>query len=161
MTASPSSPNPATAGDPWNLQRFLDAQAGVYDVALDELHAGQKRSHWMWFIFPQLTGLGRSETSRFFGISGLEEARAYLAHPVLGPRLVACCRAAVDAGVDAESLVGFPDCLKLRSCATLFAAVSPPGSPFHVLLERLYAGRPDPETLRLLGLTAAPASGRS
>lgn len=145
-------PAAATEADPWNLRRFLDAQAGVYETALDELHAGQKRSHWMWFIFPQIVGLGQSETSRYFAISGYDEAKAYLAHPVLGPRLTACCQAAAESGVEPETLLGFPDCLKLRSCATLFAAVAGRHSVFQLVLDRLYDGRPDPETLRRLTL---------
>ena len=112
----------AHAGDPFDLNRFLEAQAEDYDLALSELKNGRKRSHWMWFIFPQFDGLAFSSTSKFFAIKSLEEARAYLAHPVLGPRFLECAEAV--AGVEgrtAAEIFGFPDDLKLKSCATLFA----------------------------------------
>ncbi|MCR5878585.1 DUF1810 domain-containing protein [Phenylobacterium sp. J367] len=137
--------------DPFDLQRFVDAQAGVYDQALGELRAAEKRSHWMWFVFPQLAALGRSPTAQHFGISGLEEARAYLAHPVLGPRLVACT-AAVNGvqGRTAHEIFGSPDDLKFRSSMTLFQAADPAQPAFGEALARYYGG-PDAATLTLLG----------
>src|SRR4051812_46683368 len=112
--------------DPYNLRRFEDAQAGgVYERALGEIRAGRKTSHWMWFVFPQLRGLGRSPTAVFYGLESLEEARAYLAHPVLGGRLRACAAAvAALAGQSARSVFGAPDDMKLRSSLTLFEAAS-------------------------------------
>lgn len=139
--------------DPHQLQRFVDAQATVWDAVCAELAAGHKRSHWMWFVFPQLAGLGTSPTARHYAITSLDEARAYLAHPVLGPRLVECAQAVLGVtGRTAHQIFGSPDDLKLRSCATLFACVSAPGSVFHRLLERYYAGERDARTLALLGL---------
>jgi uncharacterized protein (DUF1810 family) len=135
-----------------HLQRFVEAQAGgVYEQALAELEAGRKRSHWMWFIFPQLAGLGRSETARYYSLSGLEEARAYLAHPRLGPRLVVCAEAVLaHAGRSATSILGTPDDLKLHSSATLFASVSPRGSVFHRVLDAFFEGLEDGGTIVLL-----------
>jgi uncharacterized protein (DUF1810 family) len=140
-----------TRGVPFDLQRFIAAQAGVYEQALAELRGGRKRSHWMWFVFPQLRGLGRSETSRFYGLEGLAEARAYLAHPVLGPRLRECLEAAVAAPGTAEEILGSIDALKLRSCATLFARVAPEEPLFGAVLDRFFDGRPDTATEALLG----------
>ena len=133
------------------MTRFVEAQENVYEQALDEIQRGRKTSHWMWFIFPQYEGLGLSEASRFYAIKSLDEARAYLAHPVLGPRLTACTEAAL--AVDERSatqIFGSPDDVKLRSCATLFAAVSPPGSVFERLLEKYFEGQGDKRTLALL-----------
>lgn len=147
----------ATAPQPApDLSRFVDAQADSYDQALAEIRAGRKRSHWMWYIFPQLRGLGFSSMAQFYGITGREEAEAYLAHLVLGSRLIACAEAAVQhAGRSATEIFGTPDDLKLRSCATLFASVSEPGSIFERLLDVFYAGQPDAKTLQLLGLLGA------
>ena len=134
----------------YDLQRFLQAQAAVIDAVRGELAAGRKRTHWMWFIFPQLIGLGRSPTAQHYGIVNLGEATAYLAHPVLGPRLVECTEAALAARPrTAHEIFGSPDDLKFRSCLTLFAAV--PGAPdvFARALEAFYDG-PDPTTLALL-----------
>jgi uncharacterized protein (DUF1810 family) len=138
--------------DPFDLDRFVQAQARNYDQALAELRRGRKESHWMWYVFPQLAGLGSSPTSRRFAIHSRPEAIAYLAHPVLGPRLVACAEAllALSPGVPAEDIFGWPDDLKLHSSATLFAQVSKPGSVFARLLDRYFAGEPDAKTLRLL-----------
>lgn len=115
-----------TASDPFNLQRFVDAQAGgVYEQALSEIRAGEKRSHWMWFIFPQHRDLGRSATAKFYGLSGEEEARAYLAHPLLGPRYrecVAAVRAQLDAGTSLEAIFGELDAMKFRSSLEAFRA---------------------------------------
>jgi uncharacterized protein (DUF1810 family) len=143
----------ADARDPFDLQRFVDAQSRNYDQALAEIRAGHKESHWMWYVFPQIAGLGSSPTSRRYAIRGRDEAAAYLAHPVLGPRLVACCDAllALAPGTPAEHVLGWPDHLKLRSSVTLFAQVSPPGSVFERVLERYFAGEPDAQTLQLLG----------
>jgi uncharacterized protein (DUF1810 family) len=139
---------------PYNLSRFLQAQEADYDRALSEIRAGRKRTHWMWYIFPQLDGLGFSAISRHYAIKSLAEAKAYLDHPVLGPRLVECAEAAARAeGRSATAIFGSPDDLKLRSCATLFACVSPPGSVFDRVLEKFYGGARDDKTLRLLGLS--------
>jgi uncharacterized protein (DUF1810 family) len=140
------------AEDPFDLNRFVAAQADDYDRALSEIRAGRKRSHWMWYVFPQLDGLGSSPTARFYAIKNRDEARAYLDHPVLGPRLRECAEAAVAVeGKTATEVFGSPDDLKLRSSATLFAAVSPPGSVFERVLARYYDGQPDERTLQLLG----------
>ena len=134
--------------DPYNLQRFVDAQDGIIETALAELRSGSKQNHWMWFIFPQLAGLGRSSTAQFYGISGRDEAIAYLAHPMLGPRL----REAVEAILpwvgkrSAEQILGPVDALKLRSCLTLFNAI---GGEFTSTLQAFFAG-PDRCTLALL-----------
>lgn len=141
------------ADDLYDLSRFVEAQRGVYERALAEITRGDKRSHWMWFIFPQLQGLGFSSTAQRYAISGLDEARAYLNHPVLGPRLLECAEAACQVeGRTAEAIFGAIDAMKLRSCATLFAQVSPPCSVFERLLKKYYGGQPDAQTLRLLGL---------
>src|SRR5262245_48979141 len=137
--------------DPYLLQRFLDAQEHSYAQALSEIRSGQKRSHWMWFIFPQVDGLGFSPMSQRYAIKSLDEAKAYLMHPVLGPRLVACAEAALAVeGRSAFQIFGSPDEMKLRSSATLFTCVSPAGSVFHRLLEKYFGGEQDEKTLRLL-----------
>jgi uncharacterized protein (DUF1810 family) len=129
----------------FDLDRFVDAQAGVFDQALAELRAGRKQGHWMWFVFPQLLGLGKSETSRFYGLNGIEEARAYLAHPVLGPRLRAACEAIGNAPGEAVAILGPIDAMKLRSSLTLFHRAAP-DPLFPALLERFFDGAPDPAT---------------
>ena len=140
------------AADPFDLDRFVRAQEGEYDRALTEVRNGRKRSHWMWYIYPQFAGLGSSSMAERYAIQSRAEAEAYLRHPVLGPRLVECCEAALAVeGRSAHDIFGSPDDLKLRSCATLFAAVSPPGSVFDRLLQKYYAGAPDDRTLHLLG----------
>ena len=142
-----------SAGDPHNLNRFLHAQAHDYERALSEVKAGRKRSHWMWYIFPQFAGLGFSSTSERYAIKSVAEAKAYLAHPVLGPRLVECAEAVLGIeGRSALEVFGSPDDLKLRSCATLFANVSPAESVFERLLDRYYQGERDSQTLGLLGI---------
>jgi uncharacterized protein (DUF1810 family) len=147
----------AGAGDPYNLGRFLQAQEEDYERALAEIVGGRKRSHWMWYIFPQLDGLGVSSTSRHYAIKGLDETRAYLEHPILGTRLQECAEAVVRLeGRTAREIFGSPDDLKLRSCATLFDRVSPPGSVFDRLLAKYYQGRRDDQTLRLLGSRTDP-----
>lgn len=139
------------AGDPHDLRRFVDAQAACYPQVLAELQAGRKRTHWMWFVFPQLAGLGSSPTARRFAIANLAEARAYLAHPQLGARLRECAQAMLrHRGRSAREILGSPDDLKLRSCATLFACVSPTDAVFERLLTTFYDGERDARTLRLL-----------
>ncbi|CAN5228169.1 DUF1810 domain-containing protein [soil metagenome] len=137
--------------DPYDLSRFVDAQEPVYESVLGELRAGHKRSHWMWFIFPQLAALGRSSTAQRYGISGLPEGQAYLAHDVLGPRLRECSRLA--AGVpngSADEVFGRPDNLKLRSSMTLFAHCTDDAGDFAAVLDRFYAGEEDSATVQLL-----------
>jgi uncharacterized protein (DUF1810 family) len=140
-------------GDPFDLQRFVEAQdaGGAYARALAELRGGRKTSHWMWFVFPQIAGLGRSPMAARFAICGLEEARAYLAHPVLGPRLVESA-GALDAQRDrsAVAILGEIDALKLRSSMTLFARAAPGEPVFGAVLERYFDGVADPETERRL-----------
>ena len=139
------------ADDPYDLRRFVTAQADDYATALAEVRAGRKRSHWMWYVFPQLDELGSSPTAKQYAIKSAAEARAYLDHPTLGPRLVRCCVAALEVeGRSAREIFGSPDDLKLRSSATLFAAVSPPGSVFRRVLDRYFDGKPDGRTEQLL-----------
>jgi uncharacterized protein (DUF1810 family) len=135
-----------------DLQRFVDAQAPVYDQVLAELRAARKRSHWMWFVFPQLKGLGRSSTALFYGTASREEALAYWQHPVLGPRLRECAALLLQAppGLGALQIMGSPDDLKLCSCMTLFAAVAPGEPVFQAVLQRYFDGQPDARTLELL-----------
>ena len=136
-----------------NLSRFVDAQRDIYARALGEITRGRKESHWMWFIFPQLVGLGHSAMAQRYGIADAAEARAYLAHPILGPRLEKSTEAALNVdGRTATEIFGKPDDMKLQSCATLFAAVAPPGSVFERLLDKFYDGERDERTLRLLAL---------
>ncbi|MGA7468729.1 MAG: DUF1810 domain-containing protein [Mycobacterium sp.] len=136
-----------SAGDPFDLQRFVDAQARVYPDVLEELRAGRKRSHWIWFIFPQVDGLGRSPTAARYAISSLDEARAYLRHDVLGPRLHECTRL-VNAvqGRSIGEIFGSPDDMKVRSSMTLFARATPDNEDFVELLARYYGGEEDPLT---------------
>ncbi len=137
--------------DPYDLDRFVRAQQGDYARALGEIEQGQKRSHWMWYVFPQIDGLGSSPMAKRYGVASASEAEAYLRHPVLGPRLTECAEAALRVtGRSAREVFGSPDDLKLRSSATLFAAVSAGGSVFHQLLDRYFRGEPDPKTLSLL-----------
>lgn len=134
-----------------NLTRFLTAQATDYDQALAEIRAGRKRSHWMWYIFPQLAGLGYSSLAQLYGINGLQEAADYLAHPVLGSRLVAIAHALLGIeGKTATQIMGTPDDLKLRSSMTLFNAVEPTNPVFQAVLDKYYNGEPDPRTLTAL-----------
>lgn len=138
--------------DPYNLQRFVDAQERVYARVVDELRSGRKRSHWMWFIFPQFEGLGRSWTARRYAIGSLEEARAYLEHPALGPQLLECVRLANTVGAgDPVAVFGGIDALKLRSSVTLFQVARPEEPVFAAALEKFYCGEPDARTLELLG----------
>ncbi|KQX75031.1 DUF1810 domain-containing protein [Aeromicrobium sp. Root472D3] len=138
--------------DPHDLQRFVDAQdGGTYEQALGELSTGAKTSHWMWFVFPQVAGLGRSEMSVRYALSGVDEAAAYWAHPVLGPRYEECCRALLDLGeVSVVDVLGGVDTQKLHSSLTVFGAAAPATATFEMLLARHFDGRPDPATLELL-----------
>jgi uncharacterized protein (DUF1810 family) len=155
MTTSTDLP---TSDDPYDLSRFLKAQETDYPSALAEIRNGRKTSHWMWYIFPQFDGLAFSSTSKHYAIKSVPEAKAYLAHPILGPRLLECAEAVLQLeGRSATEVFGSPDDLKLRSSATLFACVSPPGSTFDRLLRKYYGGERDRKTLQLLGLV--PKSG--
>ena len=138
--------------DPFHLDRFVQAQGPVYETALAELRRGRKASHWMWFVFPQIEGLGFSAISQHFAITGLDEARAYLAHPVLGPRLIECTET-INAihGRSALEVFGAPDDLKLRSSLTLFVHAAPDTPAFAQALNKYFAGEPDPLTLEKLG----------
>lgn len=142
--------------DPHGLMRFIDAQGPIYDQALSELKAGAKRSHWMWFVFPQLRGLGHSATAQHYGISGRDEALAYLQHPVLGTRLEECLNALLAwSERSARQLLGAPDDLKLRSCVTLFGAVAADPALYTQVLDAFFAGEPDPLTLAHLARHSA------
>jgi uncharacterized protein (DUF1810 family) len=144
--------------DPYDLNRFVQAQKNDYARALAEVRGGRKRSHWMWYIFPQFDGLGHSSMSTRYSIKSAAEAEAYLQHPVLGPRLLDCCEAVLGVeGRTAHEIFGSPDDFKLRSCATLFARVSPAGSVFDRLLDKYFQGARDDKTLRLMGV--APDAG--
>lgn len=137
--------------DPFNLSRFLSAQAGIYPEVLAELRRGQKRSHWMWFIFPQIDGLGYSSTARHYAIKSETEARHYLDHPVLGRRLAECAETILAlTGRSASEIFGYPDDLKLRSSMTLFAHVSGSGSVFIRVIDKYFGGSQDAKTLALL-----------
>ena len=139
--------------DPHDLARFVTAQAPVFAAALAELRAGRKRSHWMWFVFPQLRALGRSSTALFYGIADIAEARAYLAHPLLGPRLAEATEAVLSAidGRTLHGILGSPDDMKFRSCMTLFAAAAAgAAAPFGTAIARCCADGPDAATVALL-----------
>ncbi len=141
-----------TQHEAFSLQRFVAAQEGVHEQALDELRSGQKIGHWMWFVFPQIDGLGSSEIAHFYAIKSAEEAKAYLRHPTLGPRLLECCEAMLSVqGKTAREILDFPDNLKLRSSMTLFSAVSPPDSAFARVIAKYFEGHPDQRTLEILG----------
>jgi len=144
----------AAHDDPFDLGRFTEAQKSVYTDVLEELRSGRKRTHWMWFIFPQIDGLGFSPTARRYAIKSVEEAKRYLEHPVLGKRLVECAETvhAVQ-GLSASDIFGYPDYLKLKSSMTLFAHVSDPGSVFERVLGKYYRGERDDKTLRILDTT--------
>jgi uncharacterized protein (DUF1810 family) len=142
---------PDDGPDPYNLARFVQAQEEHYENALIEIGRGQKRSHWMWYIFPQFAGLGSSWASGRYSIRSAAEAEAYLSHPVLGPRLNECADAVLRVeGRSALAIFGSPDDMKLRSCATLFACVSPDGSVFHRILDKYFQGERDDRTLALM-----------
>jgi uncharacterized protein (DUF1810 family) len=138
--------------DATGLDRFLEAQAPVWAQVVRELTAGRKATHWMWFVFPQLKGLGRTSTAQFYGIASRAEALAYWQHPALGLRLKECAELvlAAPSGLTAQNVLGSPDDMKLRSSMTLFAAVAPEESVFNGVLQRFYGGEPDPVTLAML-----------
>lgn len=139
------------AADPFDLEHFVEAQRDVYDGALAEIRSGRKQGHWMWFIFPQIAGLGMSAMSRRFALNGADEARAYLAHPILGARLRACVAALCTLpGGDAAAIMGGIDAMKLKSCLTLFDHVAEPGDPFAACLDKYYGGERDKRTQELL-----------
>ena len=139
--------------DPYGLNRFISAQAGVYDRVLAELRGGLKRTHWMWYIFPQIDGLGHSPATRHYAIKNLDEARRYLSHPVLGARLVESAEAVlVVSGRSVSDIFGHPDDWKLQSSMTLFALVAGPGSVFERVLEKYFQGKRDARTLQILGI---------
>ncbi len=137
--------------DPYDLQRFFDAQDRVYAQVVAELRAGRKTSHWMWFVFPQIAGLGSSPMAQRYAIRSLEEARAYLAHPVLGARLRECTQLLLNVkGRDISDILGYPDDLKFRSSMTLFAALDDAPALFGAALEQYFSGEPDARTLEIL-----------
>lgn len=134
-----------------DLEKFVTAQAPLYEQVLAELRAGRKRSHWMWFVFPQIAGLGRSATARHYALASLAEAKAYLAHPLLGERLRACCALLLALeGRSAHEVFGDPDDVKFRSCLTLFASASPGEAVFVRCLDKYFGGAPDAATLALI-----------
>jgi uncharacterized protein (DUF1810 family) len=138
--------------DPFDLNRFISAQAEIYERVLSELRSGRKRSHWMWYIFPQIEGLGQSSTTRYYSIKSIEEARAYLDHPVLGPRLVQCAEAVLAIeGRMVSDIFGYPDDMKLKSSMTLFSSVAGPDSVFLSVLDKYFQGERDIRTIQLLG----------
>jgi len=137
--------------DPFDLSRFLSAQDQVYEDVLAELKSGQKRTHWMWFVFPQIDGLGFSATTQYYAIKSLEEARQYLAHPVLGKRLRECAEAVLAVqGRNISEIFGYPDDLKLKSCLTLFAAITDQQDVFVKVLDQYYRGERDARTVQIL-----------
>ncbi len=139
---------------------FVAAQDEVYDAVRGELARGRKETHWMWFVFPQMAGLGSSFLSQKFGITSKAEAREYLEHPILGSRLRECTKLMLaSTEQDISTILGYPDDLKFRSCMTLFAAVAPEESIFKAALEKFFAGKPDARTLRLLGETEQTSTG--
>jgi uncharacterized protein (DUF1810 family) len=145
-------PTPGKTNGPYDLGRFVEAQAQVYSNVLAELGAGCKRTHWMWFIFPQLDGLGSSPTAKFYAIKDIEEARDYLQHPLLGARLLECSKLVLDVrGRTISQIFVFPDDLKFRSSMTLFACAADSGCVFDEVLQKCFNGRRDDRTLELLG----------
>lgn len=139
------------ANDPFDLARFTSAQEGIYDRVLSELRNGRKQSHWMWYIFPQIDGLGHSATAKRYAIKRMKEAREYLDHPILGARLLECTEIVLTIeGRSASEIFGYPDDVKLRSSMTLFASISEPGSVFGLVLDKFFNGHRDPKTLHFL-----------
>lgn len=137
--------------DPFHLARFVEAQSSEYQQVLRELRAGRKQSHWIWFVFPQLMGLGRSSMAEYYGVGSLDEARAYLAHPVLGSRLRECTELVIRIeGRTIDEIFGFPDNLKFRSSMTLFAKATEENAIFNGALEKYFSGEPDARTMELL-----------
>jgi uncharacterized protein (DUF1810 family) len=148
-------------GDRLNLNRFVEAQNPIYERVCSELRQGRKTSHWMWFVFPQIAGLGVSEMSRRFSISSLTEARGYLDHPILGPRLEECSRlvCAIE-GKTIRDILGFPDDMKFRSCMTLFSCAAERPGIFEKALEKYFSGEPDALTLERIRDLGDPGAGR-
>ena len=146
----------ADKSDPYELDRFIQAQTQDFEIALTEISSARKRSHWMWYIFPQFAGLGFSAISQRYAIRSAAEARAYLNHHILGARLIQCIEVllAID-GRSAHEIFGSPDEMKLKSCATLFASVTPKGSVFERLLDKYFQGERDQQTLNLMGAANA------
>jgi len=141
-----------TLNDPYGLSRFIEPQDADYEQALAEIRSGRKRSHWMWYVFPQFTGLGSSPTSMHYAIKSRDEAEAYLSHPIIGRRLVECAETVLQIRErSAFEVFGSPDDMKLRSSATLFASVSAEGSVFHRLIDQYFDGRRDDRTIELMG----------
>lgn len=137
--------------NPYNLQRFTDAQQTDYDIALAEIKKGKKRSHWMWYIFPQIQGLGFSETSKYYAIQNKEEAMAYMRHPVLGSRLIAICQVLLQlAEKNAGNIFGYPDDMKLKSSMTLFASLPNADAVFQAVLNKFFNGKKDEKTMQIL-----------
>jgi len=135
----------------FDLERFVSAQEGVYADTLAELRSGRKRTHWMWFIFPQIDGLAMSATSKRYAIRSLAEARAYLDHPILGPRIIECCETLLALeGRSAAEIFGYPDDLKLRSSMTLFSIADPALAVFHSVLDKYFIGMPDERTIQIV-----------
>ena len=146
-----NTPDDVATADAFHLARFLTAQEPIFDTALVELRRGRKESHWVWFIFPQAAGLGTSPMAQRYAISSLEEARAYLSHPILGPRLLECCKALLDVdGRSAPEIMGSPDDLKLRSSMTLFSLAGCSHPEFDQVLTKYFEGKHDHRTLELL-----------
>lgn len=138
--------------DPFNVQRFVEAQDPVLPAVLAELAAGRKRTHWMWFVFPQIAGLGRSAMAQRYALASLAEAQAYLAHPVLGPRLVQCANLVnATEGRGITAILGTPDDAKFHSCMTLFALAAPGQAVFRTALDQYFGGLPDPLTVARVG----------
>jgi len=134
-----------------DLERFVTAQEGIYADTLAELRSGRKRTHWMWFIFPQIDGLAMSATSKRYAIRSLAEARAYLDHPILGPRIIECCETLLALeGRSAAEIFGYPDDLKLRSSMTLFSIADPALAVFHSVLDKYFIGMPDERTIQIV-----------
>jgi uncharacterized protein (DUF1810 family) len=141
--------------DKFDLQRFIGAQEGVYANVISELKAGQKRTHWMWFIFPQIDGLGMSPTSKYYALRSLDEAQAYLEHPLLGSRLIECSKVILELqGLSALHILGHPDDLKLRSSMTLFSRLDSAETVFELVLAKYFGGEPDVQTLQMLHTTS-------
>jgi len=141
----------STGHDPFNLRRFIDAQKDIYDDAIAELRSGRKRTHWMWFIFPQIEGLGHSSTAKYYAIKSREEAREYLNHPVLGKRLLECAEAVLAVeGRSASEIFGYPDDMKLKSSMTLFESQAGPDSVFARVLNKYFQGERDARTIQIL-----------
>lgn len=142
--------NNKITNDPYNLKRFTDAQDNFYAQALSEIKNGKKESHWMWYIFPQLSGLGHSDTAKYYGISGIEEAREYLKNPTLREHLLEITAELYKCNGEIQDILGYPDYLKLQSCMTLFNLADPSLEVFNKVLEKFYSGEKDQNTLQFI-----------